>query len=150
MLNGILLTLLVIVCVLLITVILMQRSEGGALGMGGGGGGFLSTRGTGDLLTRTTQILGVIFFLLCLAISVVAGRSQQSGGLIDKANVGKLDTGLLKKEAPPPQAPAGQQPDNGFQAPLPSIGGSPNPAAPGSSPFPSSVPSSAPAGPPTK
>ena len=72
MLLGILLTVLIIVCVLLITVILMQRSEGGALGMGGGGGGgFLSTRGTADLLTRTTQILGFVFFVLCLAIVVV-------------------------------------------------------------------------------
>jgi preprotein translocase subunit SecG len=145
MLAGILLTLLVIVCVLLIAVILMQRSEGGALGMGGGGGGFLSTRGTADLLTRTTQILGFIFFVLCLAITVVTGRGQQSGGLIDRTNVGKLDTGLLKKAPPPP--PAGQQPDNGFQAPLPSIGGAPNPASP-----PSSEPfgAPAPAAPPTK
>lgn len=126
MLLGILLTLLVIVCVLLITVILMQRSEGGALGMGGGGGGggFLSTRGTGDLLTRTTQILGFVFFVLCLTITVVTGRAQGSGSLIDKANVGKIDTSLLKKQAPATPAP---QPDNGFQAPLPSIGGTPNP-----------------------
>jgi preprotein translocase subunit SecG len=141
MLLGILLTVLIIVCVLLITVILMQRSEGGALGMGGGGGGFLSTRGTADLLTRTTQILGFIFFVLCLAIVVVTGRAQHTGGLVDKANVGKIDTGLLKREAPP-AAPASQQPDNGFQAPLPSIGGAPNPApsAPFGAPSPATPP----------
>ena len=129
MLLGILLTLLVIVCVLMITVILMQRSEGGALGMGGGGGGFLSTRGTADLLTRTTQILGVIFFVLCLTITVLTGRSEGTGSLIDKANVGKIDTNLLKKQAPPPtQQPAAPAPDNGFAAPLPSIGGAPAPS----------------------
>jgi preprotein translocase subunit SecG len=129
MLLGILLTILIIVCVLLITVILMQRSEGGALGMGGGGGGgFLSTRGTADLLTRTTQILGFVFFVLCLAIVVVTGRAQRTGGLVDKANIGKIDAGLLQKQAPPPAQPA-PQPDNGFQAPLPSIGGAPNPPA---------------------
>src|SRR3954469_23969404 len=99
MLLGILLTVLIIVCVLLITVILMQRSEGGALGMGGGGGGFLSTRGTADLLTRTTQILGLIFFVLCLGIVVVTGRAQRTGGLVDKANIGKIDAGLLQKQA---------------------------------------------------
>ena len=143
MLLGILLTVLIIVCVLLISVILMQRSEGGALGMGGGGGGFLSTRGTADLLTRTTQILGFIFFVLCLAIVVVTGRAQHTGGLVDKANIGKIDAGLLKKEAPPPVQPA-ETPDNGFQAPLPSIGGAPNPAP--STPF--GAP--APAAPPTK
>jgi preprotein translocase subunit SecG len=144
MLLGILLTVLIIVCVLLISVILMQRSEGGALGMGGGGGGFLSTRGTADLLTRTTQILGFIFFVLCLAIVVVTGRAQHTGGLVDKANIGKIDTGLLKKEAPPPVQPAPAPDSGGFQAPLPSIGGAPNPAP--SAPF--GVPS--PATPPAK
>jgi preprotein translocase subunit SecG len=145
MLLGILLTLLVIVCVLLITVILMQRSEGGALGMGGGGGGFLSTRGTADLLTRTTQVLGVMFFLLCLIITVVTARTQGAGSLIDRANVGKIDTELLKKQAPPPaqpDQPAAPAPDNGFAAPLPSIGGAPNPApsAPFGAPSPATPP----------
>jgi preprotein translocase subunit SecG len=141
MLLGILLTLLVIVCVLLIAVILMQRSEGGALGMGGGGGGgFLSARGTGDLLTRTTQILGFIFFVLCLAITVVTGRSQGSGSLINQAPIGKIDPSLLKREAPPQQQPAAPAPQSdGFQAPAPapSLGAppAPAPAAPASSPF---------------
>jgi preprotein translocase subunit SecG len=144
MLLGILLTVLIIVCVLLITVILMQRSEGGALGMGGGGGGFLSTRGTADLLTRTTQILGFIFFVLCLAIVVVTGRAQRTGGLVDKANIGKIDAGLLQKQAPPPTQQPAPQPDNGFQAPRPSIGGTP--AAPPSTPFGAPAPTA----PPTK
>jgi preprotein translocase subunit SecG len=140
MLLGILLTLLVIVCVLLIAVILMQRSEGGALGMGGGGGGggFLSARGTGDLLTRTTQILGFIFFILCLTITVVTGRSQSGGSLINQAPIGKIDPNLLKRQAPAPQpaAPAGQPPADGFQAPAPSIGGTPATPAPAApSPF---------------
>ena len=73
------------------------------------------------------QDLGGIFFILCLAIVVVTGRAQHTGGLVDKANVGKIDAGLLKREAPPPAQPA-QSPDNGLQAPLPNIGGSPNPA----------------------
>ena len=139
MLLGILLTLLIFVCVLLIAVILMQRSEGGALGMGGGGGGgFLSARGTGDLLTRTTQILGFIFFILCLAITVITGRSEGSGSLINQAPVGQLKQlpgPLPSTPAPAPAAPA--QPD-GFQAPLPSglpssAPSGPAPAAP--SPF---------------
>jgi len=150
MLLGILLTVLIIVCVLLITVILMQRSEGGALGMGGGGGGgFLSTRGTADLLTRTTQTLGAIFFILCLAIVVVTGRAQHTGGLVDKANVGKIDTGLLPKQTAPAPAQPAPTPDNGFQAPLPSISGTPN-SAPSSNPFGQPPSSGAPATPPAK
>src|SRR5215218_1956550 len=105
MLLGILLTLLIIVCVLLIAVILMQRSEGGALGTGGGGGGLISTRGASDLLTKTTQWLGGIFFVLCLTITVVTGRGQGEGSLIDRSNIGKIDPNLLKKTAPVPAGP---------------------------------------------
>ena len=65
MLLDILLAILIVVCLSLIGVILLQRSEGGALGMSGGGpGAFMTARGTGDLLTRTTQILAAIFFAL--------------------------------------------------------------------------------------
>ena len=41
----------------LIGLVLLQRSEGGGLGMGGGGGGFMTSRGTANVLTRTTAIL---------------------------------------------------------------------------------------------
>ena len=40
----------------MIGVVLLQKSEGGALGMGGGTG-FLSSRGSANVLTRTTAIL---------------------------------------------------------------------------------------------
>ena len=73
MLLGILLTIHIIVCVCLIGVVLMQRSEGGALGMGGGPTGFMSARGAGDLLTRVTWILGSIFFVLSLALTLLSG-----------------------------------------------------------------------------
>jgi preprotein translocase subunit SecG len=140
MLLGVLITILIIVCVLLIAVILMQRSEGGALGMGGGGGGgFMSSRGAADLLTRTTQWLGTAFFVLCLAITVVTARTQNSGSLIDRANVGKIDAGLLGRDAAPAQpAPAAPAP-GGFQAPPPNLGGLPSsaPAPAPAQPFPS-------------
>lgn len=133
MLLGILLSLLIIVCICLIAVILLQRSEGGALGMGGGGG-FLSTRGTADFLTRTTQILGGVFFVLCLAITIVTGRTHGTGSVVDTAPIGKVDPNSLKLPAAP-AAPA----DNGFQAPAPTIGGTPVPAAAPNSPPPADV-----------
>ena len=105
---------------------------------GGGGGGFLSARGTGDLLTRTTQILGFIFFVLCLSITVITGRNQSSGSLINQAPIGKLDPSLLKRQqAPQPQQPAAPAPaPDGFQAPTPSLGGAPTAPAPApASPF---------------
>jgi len=40
----------------LIATVLLQKSEGGGLGVGGGAG-FMSSRGTANLLTRTTAVL---------------------------------------------------------------------------------------------
>ncbi|TAK50060.1 MAG: preprotein translocase subunit SecG [Xanthobacteraceae bacterium] len=84
----------------LIGVVLLQRSEGGGLGAGGGGGGggFLSSRGTANMLTRTTAFLAVGFFVTSLVLSWMAGFERKPASIIN---------------APAPasqQAPAG---DNG-------------------------------------
>src|ERR1700751_1722179 len=49
------------IVVVLIGAVLLQKSEGGGLGMGGGAG-FMSSRGTANLLTRTTAVLAIGFF----------------------------------------------------------------------------------------
>jgi preprotein translocase subunit SecG len=60
----------------MIGVVLLQKSEGGGLGMGGGGG-FLSSRGTANVLTRTTAILAAVFFSTSLILSILAGVERQ-------------------------------------------------------------------------
>src|SRR4051812_50160238 len=55
----------------LIATVLLQKSEGGGLGMGGGAG-FMSSRGTANLLSRTTAVLAVGFFLTSLFLSWLA------------------------------------------------------------------------------
>ncbi|CAM5381258.1 Protein-export membrane protein SecG OS=Afipia felis OX=1035 GN=secG PE=3 SV=1 [Afipia felis] len=68
----------------LIGVVLLQRSEGGGLGIGGGGGGgFMSSRGTTNLLTRTTAILAAGFFITSLFLSWLAGYDSQPRSLIN-------------------------------------------------------------------
>ena len=121
MLLGTLLTLLIIDCVALTGVILLQRSEGGALGMGGGGGNFMSARGTGDLLTRTTQILAAIFFILSLSITVLAGRTSGGASVVDTIDMKRLDPSSLAAPAPTAPAPgaAPASPPPGFAAPTP-------------------------------
>ena len=89
MLN-ILLTIQIIICVALTAVILLQRSEGGALGMGGGPSGFMTARGAGDLLTRTTWILGAIFFVLGLLLTIVAGRESGSASVVDRLTASRV------------------------------------------------------------
>ena len=119
---------LMIVAVLIGTV-LLQKSEGGGLGMGGGAG-FMSSRGTANLLSRTTAILAAGFFLTSLFLAWVAGadrkptsilgnppatQSQPVGGatpITPPTSGGVLDS--LKKAdeqqgQQPPPAPSGPQ-----------------------------------------
>jgi preprotein translocase subunit SecG len=76
--TSVILVLHLILAIALVGVILIQRSEGGGLGIGGGGG-FMTTRGTANLLTRTTGVLAALFIAtsLFLAVSATRGRPAQ-------------------------------------------------------------------------
>jgi preprotein translocase subunit SecG len=103
----------------MIGAVLLQKSEGGGLGMGGGAG-FMSSRGTANLLSRTTAILAAGFFLTSLFLSWHAGydrapssiigtpasQSQPAGGgpIAPPTSGGILDS--LKKADEQRQAPA--------------------------------------------
>ncbi len=68
----------------IIGVVLLQRSEGGGLGAGGSsGGGFMSTRGTANLLTRTTAFLALGFFITSLFLSWLAGYNRTPASIIN-------------------------------------------------------------------
>jgi preprotein translocase subunit SecG len=78
------------IAIVLIGAILLQRSEGGALGIGGGGSsggglsGFLKGRGQASGLVRVTIILGVIFFITSLSLSIINSYNSQS--IIDRVS----------------------------------------------------------------
>ena len=113
------------IVVVLIGAVLLQKSEGGGLGMGGGAG-FMSSRGTANLLTRTTAILAVGFFATSLLLSWLAGynraptsiignqppaQSQPAAGgtpVAPPTSGGVLDT-LKKADEQQKQAPAAPQ-----------------------------------------
>jgi preprotein translocase subunit SecG len=74
------------VAIALTVVVLLQKSEGGALGMGGSGGGlggFFSPRGAANTLTRTTAILGVMFFLTSLTLTWLALKGPGSTSIMN-------------------------------------------------------------------
>jgi len=117
MLLTLLLVLEIIVSLALVAVVLLQRSEGGALGMGGGPSGFMTARGAGDLLTRTTWILGAAFFILALALTILSGRQRGASSVVDRLNVDATNPNTLNQ---PPKPPAGAaQPANPNAAPAP-------------------------------
>jgi preprotein translocase subunit SecG len=66
------------IVIALVGTVLLQRSEGGGLGIGSPGG-FMTGRGTANLLTRTTALLAVGFFVTSLLLSWIAGLSRNEG-----------------------------------------------------------------------
>jgi protein translocase SecG subunit len=75
----------------LVALVLYQKSEGGALGLGSSG--FMTGRGQANALTRATGILGTIFFLTSIALTVLPAwqRGPGEGGdwtkAIDQGNI---------------------------------------------------------------
>lgn len=69
----------------LIGVVLLQRSEGGGLGVGStqGMGAFMTGRGTANLLTRATAILGTVFFVLSLTLALLGRGTAQQRSILD-------------------------------------------------------------------
>jgi preprotein translocase subunit SecG len=136
----VLLVLHVFVTIALIGVVLIQRSEGGGLGLGGGQGmgNFMSGRGTANLLTRTTAILGTAFFVLSLGLALLyKGASTDNAAAILNAPAQSTQT------APIPGLPAGglpatpggipalpQTPADATPAPAASAPAAPMPAVP--------------------
>jgi preprotein translocase subunit SecG len=80
--------------------VLLQKSEGGGLGIGGGGG-FMTSRGTTNVLTRTTAILAAIFFVTSLSLSVIAGIDRKPHSIVPAGSAGA-------PTAPGAPAPLGQ------------------------------------------
>jgi preprotein translocase subunit SecG len=84
----------------LIGAVLLQKSEGGGLGMGGGAG-FMSSRGTANLLTRTTAILAGLFFLTSLALAWIAGVDRKPSSILGTAPATQSQPGGASPITPP-------------------------------------------------
>ena len=90
MLQTILLVAIILVSLAMTALVLLQRSEGGALGMGGGPSGFMTARGAGNLLTKSTWVMAILFFILALSLTVAGNMSRGATSGIDADAVGAL------------------------------------------------------------
>ena len=117
----------------LIGMVLLQKSEGG--GLISSTSGFLSSRGTANVLSRTTALLAAGFFATSLALSWLASFQRHPASIIN--------TGAPPSQGAP-AAPSGQPATGGvldqLQKGIPSL-----PAGPGSASSPQPAP--APTGP---
>ena len=86
----------------LIGLVLLQKSEGGGLGIGSTGG-FMSSRGTTNVLSRTTAILAACFFATSLLLSVLAGMQRNPGSILR----GGTPAATTEPGAPAPKAAPG-------------------------------------------
>jgi preprotein translocase subunit SecG len=117
----------------MIGVVLLQKSEGG--GLVSSTSGFMTGRGTANVLTRTTALLAVGFFITSLALSWLAGLGRHPASIINTggppatqeapgpigAPLSRTGRGVLDQlggGAPPANAPAAPTPPpSGPQAP---------------------------------
>lgn len=85
--TVVLITIHIMIAVAMIGVVLLQRTDqsslGGLGGGGGGGGNFMSSRGTANLLTRTTAILFAAFCVTSLALVFIATPSNRVPSIVD-------------------------------------------------------------------
>jgi preprotein translocase subunit SecG len=93
----------------LIGFVLLQKSEGGGLGIGGGGG-FLSSRGTSNVLSRTTAILAAAFFSTSLVLSIIAGMHRNPTSILQPTSG---TPGAPNSSGAPTVPPSGGQPGSG-------------------------------------
>jgi preprotein translocase subunit SecG len=111
----------------MIGVVLLQKSEGG--GLVSSTSGFMTGRGTANVLTRTTALLAVGFFVTSLALSWLAGLGRHPASLINTGGGAPAS-----QPAPGPAAPLSQSghgildqlrgaPPNAPAAPAPTPGG---------------------------
>lgn len=105
--QQILLIIHLLIAISLVITVLMQRSEGGGLGIGGGGGGMVSSRGSGNFLTKATAVLAACFMATSMTLAILAGQGSDQPSLFQELP--------LQEEGQPMGEPA---PDAGPTVPL--------------------------------
>lgn len=120
--STVLLIIQLIISIILTGLILIQRSEGGALGIGGGGGGggggLMSGRSATTSIARMTAILGAIFIINCLALSVVFNMENADSSQFDGSNaVAPLTPAIDSNDTTTPLEEETETPDTAVETP---------------------------------
>jgi preprotein translocase subunit SecG len=115
-LTGILNTLLVLISLFLICLVLIQRGKGGGLAGAFGGVGGSSAFGTkaGDVFTRVTIVVAVIWISLSMLLVMLSNRGTESAWGSDSESTATRQVPAPSSSstvpAPPPSAPTGRIP----------------------------------------
>lgn len=130
----------VLVAALMIGFILVQRGPGAQAGSGfgaGASGTVFGARGAANFLTRSTAVLGTLFFVLSMGMAYLimdAGRQSPSeqAGIMAKQPAPAAASGAAAGEVPP--APSDAPAPGTGNAPAGEVPPAPPPAAPSTPP----------------
>ncbi len=120
MLYGFLILVEMVICALLIVVIFMQRSKGGMGGsaFGGGAGEAIFGSRMGNVLTKSTVVLGVIFLVNTLFLTVLTTQ---------RGHVGSVMEGAARRSSAQPAIPGPSPTDEWMEMDMPPAGDVPLP-----------------------
>ena len=110
---GVLLGFHILISIALIAIVLMQSGKGGGLA-GGAFGGSAQTvfggRGANDVVTRSTIVLGTLFFLTSLVLALMSSGINQAPRSLLQEEAQRVRTTPAPAPAPAPLTSPEQQP----------------------------------------
>ncbi len=120
-LNSILLVIQVLLSISLIVLILLQHGKGADAGAAFGSGAsatIFGARGSGNFLSRSTTVLAILFFVVCLSLAYLSSNREAPDSVTGSVTSQPLEeSGFGDGDLPPADA-AG---DNGTQSDLPPV-----------------------------
>lgn len=99
-----------IVCILLVIVVMLQSGKAGNMGLFGGGGTSSIGSQSGDIMTRITTVLGVVFFVLALTFAFLVAEDTtvskldqieraKSGGFLAPGEAMEIESNVVTNNA---------------------------------------------------
>ena len=120
-LNSILLVIQVLLSVSLIVLILLQHGKGADAGAAFGSGAsatVFGARGSGNFLSRSTTVLAILFFVVCLSLAYLSSHREAPDSVTGSVTSQPLEAPDIGVEDLPPADEAG---DNASQSDLPPV-----------------------------
>ncbi len=120
-LNSILLVIQVLLSISLIVLILLQHGKGADAGAAFGSGAsatIFGARGSGNFLSRSTTILAILFFIVCLSLAYLSSNREAPDSVTGSVVSQPVEEPVIGDGDLPPIDAAG---DNGSQSDLPPV-----------------------------